>query len=345
MKGWPHTTHPTGWYQVTWSFDLKPGEVRPIRLFGEELVLYRTEGGVANVFDAYCPHLGAHLGHGGSVKGERLQCAWHGYQYDCAGDNVCIPFTDRLNRSIHLRRWFVEERNHLVMVWYDALGRDPWWHIPEIPEFYDRPGYYQPDEYGPAAHSYGILRVKPQLPVENAADPMHFAFVHGAAEPSTHELFETDGHYMHFVMKMLFGGGHERTWMTPDGPVYGMIEGEQWGLGIGVARFEIAGMGTAQIVATTPVDDDHCLAFSTIASSRDPEHPDELTGRSVMMIDAQVGQVKQDFHIWSNQSYLTKPSFLMPEERNYAALRRWFEQFYPDEQAAEAASAAGEDGQ
>ena len=33
---------------------------------------------------------------------------------------------------------------------------------------------------------------------------------------------------------------------------------------------------------------------------------------------------------WYGYSYLTKPSFLMPEERNYAALRRWFEQFYPE---------------
>ena len=38
--------------------------------FGEEMVLFRTESGEVNVLDAYCQHLGANMGVGGTVEGE-----------------------------------------------------------------------------------------------------------------------------------------------------------------------------------------------------------------------------------------------------------------------------------
>src|SRR5918994_59463 len=44
-------------------------------------------------------------------------------------------------------------------------------------------------------HCYGEMRVNPQLPIENAADPMHFAFVHGSDRPAQHDLFETKDEY------------------------------------------------------------------------------------------------------------------------------------------------------
>ena len=58
---------PFGWYQIGWPSDVAVGEVKPLRYFGRHLVLWRGQDGVAHVQDAFCPHLGAHLGHGGKV--------------------------------------------------------------------------------------------------------------------------------------------------------------------------------------------------------------------------------------------------------------------------------------
>ena len=52
-----------GWYSVERSHELAVGEVKPVQAFDRELVLYRTRSGQAVVQDAFCPHLGAHLGH------------------------------------------------------------------------------------------------------------------------------------------------------------------------------------------------------------------------------------------------------------------------------------------
>jgi nitrite reductase/ring-hydroxylating ferredoxin subunit len=299
-----------------------------MHLFDEDVVLYRTADGTAQVVEAYCPHLGAHIGEGGCVKGETLQCPFHGWRFDLEGRNVEIPFSDTVNKSVRLKQWHTREFDHLIIVWYDALGRDPWWEWPGIPEFRD-PDYHQPHEYEGAAVCYGALTVVPQLPMENNADPLHFPFVHGTTEPVVMERFELKEHESAIRVKILFGGGKGATWATPDGPTYGIIEGSSWGLGMGVARFEIAGMRAAQVVCTTPIDRDHSYAFGTIAALREPGAT-ELSGRSKKIIDEQLKQVRSDFRIWEHQRYVLKPSFVMPQERNFAAFRRWARQFYPD---------------
>ena len=59
---------PVGWYTVATSEELRAGQVLPVKYFAEELILYRTESGEARLTDAYCPHMGAHLG-AGKVEG------------------------------------------------------------------------------------------------------------------------------------------------------------------------------------------------------------------------------------------------------------------------------------
>ncbi|MDT5411541.1 MAG: hypothetical protein QOG14_3761, partial [Mycobacterium sp.] len=61
---------PTGWFIIGFASDLAAGEVKRVHYFGEEMVLFRTESGEVNVLDAYCQHLGANMGVGGTVEGE-----------------------------------------------------------------------------------------------------------------------------------------------------------------------------------------------------------------------------------------------------------------------------------
>ena len=68
---------PFGWFALAFSSDLEPGDVQPLYVFDEHLVLFRTDNGVAHATAAFCPHLGAHLGHGGRVEGDHLVCPFH----------------------------------------------------------------------------------------------------------------------------------------------------------------------------------------------------------------------------------------------------------------------------
>jgi 3-ketosteroid 9alpha-monooxygenase subunit A len=66
----PFTWKVTGWFMVGWSPEFPIGEARPLQYFGEDLVAYRDEDGVLHVLQGPCKHLGAHLGHGGTVVGD-----------------------------------------------------------------------------------------------------------------------------------------------------------------------------------------------------------------------------------------------------------------------------------
>ncbi len=60
---------PFGWFVIGYSDELAVGQVKPLRYFGQELVMWRGVDGQVRVLEAFCRHLGAHLGHGGRVQG------------------------------------------------------------------------------------------------------------------------------------------------------------------------------------------------------------------------------------------------------------------------------------
>jgi nitrite reductase/ring-hydroxylating ferredoxin subunit len=100
----PFTWKVTGWFMVGWSPEFPVGEVRPLHYFGDDLVAYRDEHGELHVLEAHCKHLGAHIGHGGKVVGDCVQCPFHGWRWGPDGGNRYIPYQpDRPNRALRLR--------------------------------------------------------------------------------------------------------------------------------------------------------------------------------------------------------------------------------------------------
>lgn len=79
-----------GWYFLMPSADLKVREVRAFRLCGQELVVFRGEDQKVAVLDAYCPHMGTHLGKG-RVVGNSVRCFFHHWQFNRHGKCEHIP--------------------------------------------------------------------------------------------------------------------------------------------------------------------------------------------------------------------------------------------------------------
>jgi 3-ketosteroid 9alpha-monooxygenase subunit A len=327
MKDWPYDAFPTGWYQIGYTAELVPGDVRPVKYFDQDLVLFRTEDGEVALLDAYCAHLGAHLGYGGKVKGQCLECPFHGWLWTTQGALSQIPYAPAETRRVSLAKWETREIDGLILVWYDSFGRGPWWEWPGIPEFKDTGKCYP--VYPNGADHIGIRKIIPQSPVENTPDYYHFMWVHGAGQAGTPLLWEEDGHFLHTRVGFVFGHGKKSTWMTPNGPLNGEIETEAWGLGLSNARFVLKDFVTAQLTATTPVDREHSQLFDTITCTREPGSDDpEPTGVAGRMLEFQKGQIRNDFAIWENQRYVEHPPFAGGEEEHYARFRRWSRQFY-----------------
>ena len=107
----------------------------PLEYFGVEMVMFRTEDGEVSVLDAFCPHMGAHLGHGGKVENGGIVCPFHAWKFDGAGKCTEVPYAKHLPRKANITAWPVIERNGIIMVWHDIDGKEPEWDIPEIPEW------------------------------------------------------------------------------------------------------------------------------------------------------------------------------------------------------------------
>src|ERR671916_757753 len=82
---------PFGWFCVGYPEDFPTGHATPLYYWDRHLVGWRDTDGAVHVQDAFCPHLGAHLGHGGSVEGCEIRCPFHGWQFDADGTNTVIP--------------------------------------------------------------------------------------------------------------------------------------------------------------------------------------------------------------------------------------------------------------
>ena len=79
------------WQPAALSEELPPGGPPiPLRLFGEDLVMFRDETGKVGLLDAHCAHRGTDLTYG-RIEDGGLRCIYHGWLYDVTGRCLATP--------------------------------------------------------------------------------------------------------------------------------------------------------------------------------------------------------------------------------------------------------------
>ncbi len=322
----PHPV-PFGWFLVSYADELAPGDVRPVRYFGRELVLFRTASGVPALMDAHCPHLGAHLGHGGHVDDEALRCPFHAWAWAPDGRCVDVPYAKRMPAKVErpgaLGSYPVVERNQIVWAWYHPSGEKPFFDVVEHPEVGD------PD-WEPLTRYQWCFRSSVQEIAENGVDPAHFRYVHGMdAVPEGETSY--DG-----VMRRSALEG-PRTWENPDGSVQAgtsRLLTVQNGAGQKWTRFW-GRTETLLMTIVTPIDDQEVeLRFAFTRRREAPGSPEEAIGRA--SIESIAGGVEDDIRIWSHKVHQARP-LLCDGDGPIPEYRRYFSQFYVDAPARERA--------
>ncbi|MFF3874554.1 Rieske 2Fe-2S domain-containing protein [Streptomyces sp. NPDC001978] len=331
MHGFPHG-YASGWYQVGWSSEFAPGaDAVPMRYFEQDLVCYRTESGQLRISDAFCPHLGAHLGYGGSVEGDCLVCPFHGWKWDSEGRNVDIPYSDPDRMKLRLGQREVREVDGLVLMWYGADNEPPSWEAPRLlPEGSDHERDYWaiwPD----TSKLWAGLKFPPQVATENSGDAAHFHYVHGAAEVPLVEEWDSGEHWFRTSFEATFGGHRPTTWATPQGPVKGRIVTTCHGMGIAAGLIESFDT-VYTLAATTPVDRETSDHRATIWVPRKRGDGSDMSENfRDRWAKQQISQHEADFPVWENMTYIAKPAFTATEVRSFHALRRWIEGQYSPE--------------
>lgn len=308
---------PFGWFCVGYPEDFPAGRARPLYYWATHLVGWRDESGEVHVQDAFCPHLGAHLGHGGTVEGCEIRCPFHGWQFDADGNNTLIPYSERLNRKATLRTYPTVERNGLVFAWYHPHGEEPMWEVPIVPELED------PDWSFVGRTEYTIDACWQEM-AENAVDAAHFRYVHNTA--TVPELDEYTTGFPEAVMRS------SQKFPTPRGVVEGRIDSHAWGPGISVVNFSGI-VDTVNLAVTTPIEADRCVVRFNFSVKTMGD--DETTRRVGEAFAAEVDkQVREDMPIWEHKAHLVRPA-LADSDGPFMRFRRWAAQFYAEPVADE----------
>jgi nitrite reductase/ring-hydroxylating ferredoxin subunit len=301
---------PNGWFAVAFARDLHVGDVRPLHYFGEELVLFRTRSGEARVLDPFCPHLGAHLGHGGRVMGETIRCPFHGWQYDgSSGECVNIPYCERIPRQARVRPWPTLERNGMVFVWRHDEGKPPDWDFPVMPEI-GHPDWSEPRTFELE------MQAHVQDTHENNNDPVHFQYVHGMLETPPSEIHYTPDSTHYRIIS------HSEQ-QTPMGTFEMSLVRDSWGLGLTAIRSEgIPGAGLLMYSSTTPIDDTRVHSRWLLTATNNLV---DLAGEEFMK--GLTTGVNQDMSIWRNKVHRARP-VLCEGDGFLAEYRKWVRRFY-----------------
>jgi phenylpropionate dioxygenase-like ring-hydroxylating dioxygenase large terminal subunit len=307
---WPWPV-PFGWFAVCWTGELAAGEVRPRRLFGLDTVLWRDHDGVAHLHDAYCPHLGAHLGHGGTVEGCALVCPFHAWHFGADGRNSSIPYSERINAKARLRTFPTIERNGLVLAWFHPDQEKPRWEIPEVAEF----GSVDAGFSEPFQRWFEIAAPWQEL-AENGVDTAHFRYVHGTAQVPRLDSYETDGPRSRMRSTQFF--------VTPRGTTEGRIDSDAYGPGFSVVRFSGI-VDTVLLGCATPIERDRCEMRFTFAVRRfDDDRVTSSVGAA--FVDEVSRQLLEDRPIWEHKRFVERPA-LADTDGPFVRFRQWASQF------------------
>ena len=152
------------------SFDAQP--VQPVRLMGEDWVLFRAADGGWGLVDRHCAHRRADLAHG-YVDDGGLRCHYHGWMFAADGRCVAQPYEDivdpacRLREKACLRAGLVRAKAGLLWAY---VGPQP---APELPDW---EAFHWPNGF--------VQIVFADVPCnwlqaqENSIDPVHFEWMH-----------------------------------------------------------------------------------------------------------------------------------------------------------------------
>lgn len=155
-----------GWYWAMPSSQLAKGKIKPLTLLGKELAIARFTDGKTVAFDAYCPHMGAHLAEG-KVEGSSIRCFFHNWQFNSAGNCIDIPCLDQ-PLPVQVKTWPTAEKYGMIWVWTGETPQQPLPFAPELAQL----------ECDAAMGGRFEKNCHPNVVMINAIDAQHFNTVH-----------------------------------------------------------------------------------------------------------------------------------------------------------------------
>ena len=161
------------WHPIAALDELDREPVRPVRLMGEDLVLYKDLNGTLGLVGRHCLHRGADLAHGYVEQGG-LRCHYHGWLYNEAGRCAHQPFEEvadprsATRNKLRATAYPVEAKAGMIWAYLGPPDRRPL--LPDWEPFSWRNGFVQVVFADVPCNWFQCQ--------ENSIDPVHFEWAH-----------------------------------------------------------------------------------------------------------------------------------------------------------------------
>jgi len=157
------------WYVAAWDHELGREPIA-VTMLEESIVLYRRSDGNPTALENACPHRKLPLSMG-RVRGDEIECGYHGLTFDRTGACTRAPCVERLPSHARVRSYPVEERYGLIWVW---MGE---------PEKADPATIFQVEHWGDPTWGLNAgdsmaIDCNYLYVTDNLLDPSHVAWVH-----------------------------------------------------------------------------------------------------------------------------------------------------------------------
>ena len=162
---------PNQWYVVLESREVRKGKLVGVTRMGEKMVFWRDTGGKIGCAVDRCPHRGVALS-AGKLRGDCIQCPFHGFEFDITGRCTLIPANGRsaeVPRVFKARSYPVRELHGFIYLWWG----EPQEEYPPLPEF-----DFMRDPKLVHSTATDVWNAHYSRVIENQLDVVHVPFIH-----------------------------------------------------------------------------------------------------------------------------------------------------------------------
>ncbi len=157
------------WYVAAIDRDLANRPL-PVKILNEKIVLYRQTDGMAVALEDACVHRKLPLSMG-QIRGDNIECGYHGLLYNGAGECIRIPCADRIPKGARVRSYPLVSRYGLLWIWMGEPASADASKIFEVPHWGD-------PAWGVTRGDVMTVNCSYLYMTDNLLDPSHVAWVH-----------------------------------------------------------------------------------------------------------------------------------------------------------------------
>ena len=170
-----------GWADRLSNFKGKP---TPVRILGEDLVLFRDGAGRPGLIQRTCPHRGTSLAFG-RIQERGIACCYHGWLFDVGGrciDMPAEPAESSFRDKVTIAAYPVREMGGLLWT-YMGPGEPP-----ALPRF----DVYVREDGVRAVENFGLWPANWLQICENSVDQAHTGILHGGGGGERSDIWGTE---------------------------------------------------------------------------------------------------------------------------------------------------------